>query len=151
MEITPYQIASKFIGQKEVPGTGSNPQIMAMLNIDHAWPTGDHVPWCSGFVNYIAFILGLNRTKSLRARSWLNDRIVAQFDAKIGFDIVILKRGRGIQPGPEVIKAPGHVGFFVGFTEEYVKVLGGNQNDSVNTSHYKKSRILGVRKLTEAV
>lgn len=148
MDITPFQIASRFIGIQEVSGKVANPQILAMLKLDAAWPEDDSVPWCSGFVNYIAWLLCLNRTKSLRARSWLNEKIVARYDAKVGFDIVILKRGRGRQPGADVINAPGHVGFFSGFLENHVNILGGNQKDSVNITPYKKSRILGIRRLT---
>lgn len=148
MEITPYQIASRFIGIKEVAGQVANPQILAMLQLDNTWPKDDAVPWCSAFVGYIAFLLGLNRTKNLMARSWLNEKIVTRDKAMIGFDIVILKRGRGIQPGPEIINAPGHVGFFAGWTEQFVRILGGNQKNTVNISHYKKSRILGIRRLT---
>jgi len=147
--ITPFELAKRFEGMREVPGATTNYQILAMLKLDDEWPDDDAVPWCSAFVNYIAYLLGLNRTRSLRARSWLNERIVTQFDARVGFDLVILKRGRGNQPGPEVIKAPGHVGFFAGHTDKYVRILGGNQNNSVNISYYKKSRILGIRKLTQ--
>ena len=148
MNITPYQIAERFTGIKEVAGQISNPQILAILQLDNRWPRDDSVPWCSGFINYIAWLLGLNRTKSLRARSWLKEQIVCMSDAEIGFDLVILKRGRGIQPGPEVINAPGHVGFFAGWNNKYVRLLGGNQKDTVKISNYSKSRILGVRRLT---
>jgi len=148
MEITPYQIASRFVGIKEVSGQIANPQILAMLQLDNNWPDDDSVPWCSAFVGYIAFLLGLNRTRSLRARSWLNEKIIARRDAKIGFDLVVLKRGPGIQPGPDIINAPGHVGFFAGFQEHWVGLLGGNQKDSVTISRYKQSSILGIRRLT---
>ena len=147
IEITPYQLASRFIGTKEVAGSIANPQILAMLKLDGNWPQDDSVPWCSGFINYIALLLGLHRTKNLRARSWLNEKIITQSDAKIGFDLVVLKIGGGNQPGPEVINAPGHVGFFAGFYDDYVSILGGNQSNSVNISKYQKSRILGVRRL----
>ncbi|MDQ1255853.1 MAG: hypothetical protein QG656_447, partial [Candidatus Hydrogenedentes bacterium] len=65
-----------------------------------------------------------------------------------GFDVVVLKRGTGSQPGPEVIKAPGHVGFFSGREGNEVLMLGGNQSDSVNVTRYESSRILGIRRLS---
>lgn len=147
LEITPYQIAERFIGIKEVNGQVANPAILAMLKLDNRWPEDDSVPWCAAFVNYIAFLLGLHRTKSLRARSFLNEKIVTLSEAEIGFDLVILKRGGRNQPGPEIIKAPGHVGFFAGFDNGYVRILGGNQRDSVNISRYPRVRILGIRRL----
>ncbi len=60
---------------------------------------------------------------------------------------MILKRGGGKQPGPDVIKAPGHVGFFAGVEEKSVLVLGGNQSDEVNVSPFPVARVLGVRRL----
>lgn len=64
-----------------------------------------------------------------------------------GFDVVIFKRGGGNQPGPDVINAPGHVGFYAGIQGKDILVLGGNQNDTVSISGYAKSRLLGVRRL----
>lgn len=139
---------------KEVPGAVDNPAILAMLRLDAGWPEHDEVPWCSAFANWIVWhFRGLPRSKSLRARSWLlvgtpmDDE--ARWEIPIGFTVVILKRGGGNQPGPEVIKAQGHVGFLAGFDTESnrVGILGGNQSDGVNVSHYPIDRILGIRSL----
>src|SRR5690606_39921274 len=55
------------------------------------------------------------RTNSARARSWLRVGITVPIEsATKGWDIVVLKRGQGPQPGPEIINAPGHVGFYAG-------------------------------------
>ena len=64
-----------------------------------------------------------------------------------GFDVVILRRGGGDQPGPEVLDAPGHVGFFAGHEDPNVLLLGGNQGDSVSVAPFAAARILGVRRL----
>lgn len=148
IETSAYEIAQVFIGTDEVPGKATNPQILAMLQLDDAWPTDDEVPWCSAFVNYIAFLLKLSRSKSLRARSWLEVGAGVMLErALVGFDVVILKRGTGEQPGPEVINAPGHVGFFSGYDADQVFLLGGNQGDSVTVVGYPRKRLLGVRRL----
>jgi hypothetical protein len=60
---------------------------------------------------------------------------------------VIFKRRTGSQPGPEVIDAPGHVGFFAGVDGTKILVLGGNQSDSVSIGSYPKNTLLGVRRL----
>lgn len=147
-EISAYELAQRFVGIKEVPGSTSNPHILAMLSLDAEWPKDETVPWCSGFVNYVAWLLRLPRSKSLRARSWLTvGEVIGLPEAEAGFDIVVFKRSGNNQPGPNVIKAPGHVGFFAGIEGNKILVLGGNQNDSVNISHYPKSRLLGVRRL----
>ena len=64
-----------------------------------------------------------------------------------GFDVVIFKRGPNPQPGPEVVNAPGHVGFFAALEGETVWVLGGNQSDTVKISGYPANDVLGVRRL----
>ncbi|SFL95469.1 TIGR02594 family protein [Marinobacter zhejiangensis] len=148
LEISAYELAQRFVGVSEVPGTTSNPQVLAMLRLDNKWPEDDSVPWCSAFTNYITWLLRLPRSKSLRARSWLLVGEVIELDkARAGFDVVILKRGKGTQPGPDVIDAPGHVGFFAGSEGSDVLVLGGNQGDTVSIARYAKSRVLGIRRL----
>ncbi len=149
VSVTPYDLALRFVGIREVSGSSANPQILAMLRLDQEWPEDDVVPWCSAFTNYIAWLLRLPRSKSLRARSWLLvGRPVDPDEAEVGFDVVVMTRGGAGQPGPDVIDAPGHVGFFAGTEGTKVLVLGGNQNDSVSVERYAKSRILGMRRLS---
>lgn len=149
MNITAYDIAQRFIGIREVPGSQDNPAILAMLKLDASWPGNDEVPWCSAFVNYVAWLLRLPRSKSLRARSWLQvGTAITKSDATPGFDVVVLQRGGGSQPGPDVIDAPGHVGFFAGFEPSgRIAVLGGNQSNSVSVATYAANRLLGLRRL----
>jgi len=148
LSVTAHWMAERFTGSKEVPGTPDNPQILAMLKLDADWPIDDEVPWCSAFVNYVCWLVRLPRSKSLRARSWLRvGKVIAVEHACVGFDVIVLNRGSGKQPGPDVIDAPGHVGFFAGKDDAYVYVLGGNQNDGVNTQAYPLKRVLGVRRL----
>lgn len=148
IEISAFQLAQRFVGVKEVAGTASNPHILAMLRLDQDWPKDDDVPWCSAFMNYIAWLLRLPRSKSLRARSWL---LVGQpihlEQAETGFDVAILKRGRGNQPGPTVIEAPGHVGLFAAREGNNILILGGNQSDAVNLKPFSANRLLGIRRL----
>jgi uncharacterized protein (TIGR02594 family) len=148
MEITLYQIAERFIGTIEVQGKTANPQIMAMLQLDTSWPKDDSVPWCAASMNYWAWLLRLPRSKDLRARSWLLvGEVVELADARRGFDVVVLTRGSGYRPGPEVIDAPGHVGLYSGQDEKRIYLLGGNQGDKVCVAGYDKDRLLGVRRL----
>lgn len=146
---TAFSLAQRFVGVQEGPGAANNPQVLAMLRMDTKWPTGDHVPWCSAFCNYTCWLLRLPRSKNLRARSWLSvGRAIRVEDAQVGFDVVILQRGAGKQPGPENTTAPGHVGFFAGRNHhETVMVLGGNQRNAVTVAPYPVSRILGVRRI----
>lgn len=144
-----FLTAYRYLGLKEIPGELSNPEILAMLQMDTSWPTDDDVPWCSAFANKVCQILGLPRSKSLRARYWLNVGTPIEIeDARPEDDIVILKRGGGDQPGADVLDAPGHVTFFAGmYGDNQFLGLGGNQSDMVRISLYPVARILGVRRL----
>ena len=125
-----------------------------MLQLEDSSIQDDEVAWCSAFVNYICWLLRLPRSKSLAARSWLTiGEAVNLYSAQVGFDVVILKREGANQPGPEVLNAQGHVGFFAGAENPHfsdissVQILGGNQSDQVNVSSFPVERILGIRRL----
>lgn len=149
VELTAFDMAQRFVGTKEIGGDTDNPAVMAFLKLDNSWPEHDEVPWCSAFANYVCWLLRLPRSKSLRARSWLLVGQAITLDEAEPGDVIVLKRGKGEQPGPEVIEAPGHVGFYAGLGDEghVIEVLGGNQSDGVNVSRYDTSRLLGVRRL----
>ena len=147
-----FKVASKFIGMKEIPGVAANPQIVAMLRLEDPSITQDEVAWCSAFVNYIAWLLGFERSQSLAARSWLLVGTPTKIeDAHAEDDVVIFKRGTGVQPGPDVIAAPGHVGLFAGITNGRILVLGGNQGDSVSIESFSTDLVLGIRHLSQKV
>ena len=143
-----FELAERFVGIQEVGGQVDNPQIMAMLKLDNSWPQNDEVPWCSAFANYICWLARLPRSKDLRARSWLQIGKGITLDKAVPGDIIVLQRGSGEQPGPDVIDAPGHVGFYAGRTGDLIEVLGGNQSDTVKISRYPAKKLLGVRRLT---
>lgn len=143
--VTMFDLAQRFVGLEEVPGVAANDQIMAMLRLDAAWPDGDEVPWCSAFVNYIAWLMRLPRSKSLRARSWLNVGSAVHLEqAELG-DVVVLRRPGG--PLTQTQDAPGHVGFFVFWNYDRVQVLGGNQKNRVGIDWFDANDVLSVRRL----
>ena len=144
---TATDCAKQYLGMKEVPGHKANPAILAMLKMDMDWPADDSVPWCSGFANWVAWNMGLQRTRSLRARSWLKAGVASRPGRESGNCVVVFSRGRWA-PGPEVIKAPGHVAFFDGFERDRVWVVGGNQGDKVSRRSYPRSCVLGIRQLS---
>lgn len=146
--ITAFDLAQRFIGVREAAGVASNPLVLAMLRLDDASVAGDDTPWCSAFCNFVCWLLRLPRSKSLSARSWLTvGYAIALADARPGFDIVVLQRGEGRQPGPEVLHAPGHVGFFAGLDGDDVLLAAGNQGDAVSVARFPTSRVIGVRRL----
>jgi len=144
-----FDLAQRFVGEvAELPGGQHSPFIQwchECVGLGSNQP--DETPWCSSFLNRMAWMLRLPRSKSAAARSWLAVGVpVGPHDAVIG-DVVILQRGDGQQPGAEVLAAPGHVGLFAGWEGPRVRVLGGNQSDSVTVASFPAGRILGVRRL----
>lgn len=143
MNITPFDIAQRFVGMREVPGATSNPHVLAMLRLDGADVADDETSWCSAFVSYCCWILRVPRSHSLAARSWLGiGRAIDISEAVPGFDVVIF--WRCTKDGWQ-----GHVGFFAGLDEKagVIHVLGGNQGDKVCVADYPIDRLLGVRRL----
>jgi uncharacterized protein (TIGR02594 family) len=146
--VSAYDLAQRFIGVHEAPGLVSNPLVLAFLRLDDSAIQDDSTPWCSAFVNWIAWLLRRPRSKSLAARSWLTVGVPIGLDeAEVGFDVVVLKRGGSKQPGADVIDAPGHVGWFAGVDGTMVSVLGGNQGDAVSVARFPRDQVLGVRRL----
>ena len=148
--MTLFTHAQRYVGEvQERPGEKDHPLIVWWLSLCRmGFDAHDEVPWCSGFVNGMAWDLRLPRTKSAAARSWLaiGTAVVPEF-AKAEADVVILKRGGGNQPGPDVLAAPGHVGLFAGLEGTTVLVLGGNQGNGVTIARFSRDQVLGIRRL----
>jgi uncharacterized protein (TIGR02594 family) len=146
--MTPYTLAQRFIGLGEIPGAKNN-DFISWAHSLCGLPSGtpDEVPWCSSFVNALAWICALPRSGSPSARSWLKvGRPVDLDEARTG-DVVIFKRGPEPQPGPEVIKAQGHVALLADVSGDQVRVIGGNQGDKVSFATFPISSVLGIRRL----
>lgn len=142
MQISAYDLALRYVGVAEIRDKPkSHPLVSWWLSLcGFGLDAPDEIPWCSAFVNGIAWELRLPRSKSAAARSWLNVGVpVPLKEAGVGFDVVVLSRGDN--------PAQGHVGFFAGFELNNVLLLGGNQGDQVSVASFPRERILGVRRL----
>jgi uncharacterized protein (TIGR02594 family) len=151
LPVTALEVAMNlFKDVHEVPGDEDHPLIMAALKMVESWPDHDEVPWCSALPFMTSVSLGLPTPdrNGLRARSWLTVGTgVSLADARSGFDLVVLSRGDDA-PGPEVLDAPGHVGYYVAVHGTKVLVWGGNQSDAANLAYFPQSRILSIRRVT---
>lgn len=143
MALTAFDLASRYIGIREIGGEKDHPLIQWWLSLcSFSTEVHDEVPWCSAFTNGIAWELRLPRSKSARARSWLNcGRAIGLHEAQVGWDIVILNRGGTMDAS--IIEAPGHVGFFAGPR----MLLAGNQGNAVSVAPFDPTLVLGVRRL----
>lgn len=140
--MTAYDIAKTHLGTREIPGAKNHPFILRILRRIAAWVDSEETSWCSAFVDYCAAEAGYERSGSLAARSWLEvgERIAIK-DVRRG-DVVIFWR-----VSPRSWK--GHVGFVESVlpNANFIKVLGGNQNDAVTIQSFPVSRVLGFRRL----
>ena len=132
-------IAEAEVGVRENAAAGQhNKRIIEFHKSTTLRATEDEVPWCSSFVNWVMVESGRSGTKSAAAKSWLNWG--ADLDtARLGAVTVIKKKTAGAD------KATGsssgfHVGFYVSATKTHLRLLGGNQSDSVKYSNFQLSK-----------
>lgn len=130
-------------GIREIEGEGDHPRIVEYHATTGRWED-DEVPWCSSFVNWCMEEAGVSRTGSALARSWLAwGKGISH--PPVGA-VCVLKRGGEGQPGIEVLKAPGHVGFYMGpSSSTEILLLAGNVSNAINVRPYPTSRVLSYR------
>jgi len=147
--VTPYDLAVRYVGMAEIPGEKDHPFVQWCFSLcGMGLETDDEVPWCSAFLQHPFWELGLERSGSARARSWLKCGMLIDLSlAQPGFDIVVFKRGVPPQPGPEVGDAPGHVGLFHDHKGGLVYLLGGNQGNRVSVNSFPEGDVLSVRRV----
>ena len=138
--MTPFELAQRYLGIAEIPGERDHPLIRWWHSLTTIGETDDEVPWCSSFVNGICWELRRPRSKSARARSWLDVGLSVDQEDAVHGDIVVLSRGTS--------PTTGHVGFFAGWDGVgTVRILGGNQGNTVSVASYNRTRILGIRRI----
>ncbi len=122
---------------KEVEGVNTNPRIAGYLASVGLGSSGDETAWCSAFVNWCMGQGGLKGTGKPNARSWLTWGRES-LAAPVYGAVTVLWRN---SPSSWM----GHVAFIVGYAEDAVHLLGGNQGNAVKISEYPRSRVLGYR------
>lgn len=164
--VTAYEAVERLLadGIREIPGTRAHPYISWGLRIAGMGETpSDEIANCSAGLLPICLVLGLSRPRRpllnpAAARSWLRvGDFVRPEQAERGFDVVIITRGSGEQPGPDRLDAPAHVGLFSAWEgtgdpamlngARSVRLLGFNQGDQLSIAPFDVVRILGVRRL----
>jgi uncharacterized protein (TIGR02594 family) len=127
-------IAYKEIGQGEVGGIEENPRIIEYFQAlrDGKAYRDDRDDWSSPFVEWSLQQAGKSGPHSIKPNDWLGwGRLLK---SPVAGAIVILSFS-GLQ----------HVGFYFGEDSDFVRVLGGNQNDAVNVYRYPKTAVRGYR------
>lgn len=138
-----YAIAKGELGVMETDGDDDNARILeydAATDLPKSMYS-DETAWCSAFHNFCMQKAGGNGTRDAMARSWLNwgKKIT---EPQEGDTVIFSSPARG----PEA----GHVAFFAGrLTPGFIRVLGGNQNNSVCYDTYPTALVLGYRRSTD--
>jgi uncharacterized protein (TIGR02594 family) len=120
-------------------------KILKKDEVSYWEPGNDETPWCAAFIGAILADCGLKGSGKALARSYgtwgepvmTGDKAMPWASILLG-GIVVLNR-------PSAGPTKGHVGFASGASEKFVRLIGGNQNDSVSEAWFPKTRIVAVR------
>jgi len=129
--------AEMSLGVREIPGPRNNPRIAMYHQTTKGGAMPDETAWCSSFVNFCVEQAGLRGTDSKWALSWhdqsWNDNVTAS--PKEG-DVVVFHRD-----GPS--GSGGHVGFWISQSDDKIRVLGGNQGNTISIANFPKDGMIG--------
>jgi uncharacterized protein (TIGR02594 family) len=137
-----YELALADVGTLEVRGPGHNPKILEYFK-DAGFPAiqDDETAWCAAAMGAWLKRAGYRPSGKLTARSYLDwGDDVPRSEMRKG-DILIFARGSSTWQG--------HVTFLHRDAGTFLECLGGNQQNSVNIGRYQKSKLLGVRRVSD--
>jgi uncharacterized protein (TIGR02594 family) len=134
------------LGVAEVPGKPAHPRIIKMHSYTTLKATSDEVPWCSSAMCAWMEESGIRSTRNAAARSWF--AWGRKLSAPVYGAVCVMWRGGSRDPN---VAGPGHVGIYVGpgTRPGTVRILGGNQGNSVKLSDYPAADVFGYRWPTE--
>lgn len=128
------KVAYKEIGQKEIPGPQENPRIVEYFKSVGAKPNyrDDIDDWASAFVEWSLNQTGIKGPKSDEPFAWLD---WGQELAHPILGCIVVMSFSGLH----------HIGFYFGEDENFIRILGGNEDDAVHIFRYPKNTIFGYR------
>ena len=115
-----------------------NPRGTARIIQYHATTCGarnDQVPWCSSFVNWCLKQVGIHGTNNALAVSWAHWG-VALAEPRFGCIVQLHHGSKGGHDARTGSSSGNHVSFFVSKDATHIRLLGGNQHDSVRETSY---------------
>jgi uncharacterized protein (TIGR02594 family) len=129
--------AAAEIGVKENPAPGQeNPRIVEYHSATTLKATSDEIAWCSSFTNWVMRRVGIDGTHDAAAASWLQWGRPTQ--VRRGAVAVIFNR-KSIGGAATGSTSGFHVAFVDSITQTHIRLLGGNQGDSVKLSNFPLS------------
>ena len=134
------KIAWSQVGVSETPGAAATPEIIEYFRgAGRPDISSDEVAWCMAFVVYC-----LARSGTAQAAIEAipkSERLLAYSALRLGEHIETLRVG-----AVAVVRTSAgyHTGFVHGWTDTHLKILGGNQKDSVSEAMFARSSIVGL-------
>ena len=120
------------LGEREIRGPRDNPAIRAYHAETAAGEAPDEVAWCSSFVNWCFARVQLRGTRSKAASSWRTWGVPSPLRiGAVGFF------GKA---DPDA-KGTGHVFLVLGWDDDWVWGLGGNQKNMVSVARRPRSAL----------
>ncbi len=128
------------LGTKEFAGTPDNPKIIKYWNaaqLSDVADGQDEVPWCAAFVGAMLARSNIQGSGKANARSY--ETWGRKLSSPVLGCIVILSRP------PTAWQ--GHVGFYLSTdrAKRLVRIIGGNQSDSVSIADFSIDRVVAYR------
>lgn len=127
------------LGIHEEPGAVANDRIIEYAKHTTLKATSDEIAWCSSLANFVVDSAGFSGTHSAAARSWLDWGKV--IDKPILGCIVIFDRKDASNLNAAHVAVCDHPDISNGI----IRVIGGNQSDSVSVARFPVSKVLGYR------
>ena len=138
--MTGYDVAKSHLGLHEVK---DRRELMKFMSAHGMVIDPSTTPWCAAFIGACERKAGKLGTGKYNARSYLTYGTPVKLKDAVKGDIVVFSRGGS--------SWQGHVTYFDGMDQDsegntLLRVLGGNQRDSVCVSYYPLTRLLGIRR-----
>ena len=139
------RVALAEMGVQEARGAANNKRIMEYHAATTMGSAADSVPWCASFVNWVLQQVNIRGTRSAAAASfsqWGRALETPQYGA-----IIHLRQKRRSNDRATGSSSGNHVAFFISQTATHIKLLGGNQSDSVKESNFSLAsyEVKGIR------
>lgn len=128
------RVALAEMGVMEASGRANNKRIIEYHAATSLGSKADSVPWCASFVNWVLEQVNMRGTRSAAAasfRDWGSALETPRYGA-----IIQLQQKRRSNDRATGSSSGNHVAFFISQTSTHIKLLGGNQSDSVKESNF---------------
>ncbi len=141
------RVALAEMGVQEARGAANNKRIMDYHAATTMGSAADSVPWCASFVNWVLAQVNIRGTRSAAAASFTDQNWGRALETPRYGAIIHLRQKRRSNDRATGSSSGNHVAFFISQTATHIKLLGGNQSDSVKESNFSLAsyEVRGIR------